>query len=77
MKRKFPLQFLVILFVTYVLPAFAQAQDSTGVTSAVAAETAWYSETWVWTVGGIISILFILALVRWSTNKRRGDESAR
>lgn len=52
---------------------FAQAQDSTGTAGNLTSETSWYAETWIWMAGAIVSILLILALVRWSTNKKRTD----
>lgn len=75
MKKTFLSRSSTLFFGAAVLPCFIKAQDSTGV--AVGTDTAWYSQPMVWTAGGIISILFILALVRWSTNKKSVQESHR
>lgn len=44
----------------------AAAQDSTG----VGAGSSWYSQTALWLVGGSITALVIIALIRRGTNKK-------
>jgi len=73
-------------FVTIIMLAFLQAlaiaQDSSGggtsssssstTTSTTTTET-WYTEPWVWIVGGAVLLLLIVALMRGN----RGDSATR
>jgi len=46
------------------------AQDSTATAGTLGAETSSYGPTWVWMTGAVVSILLIISLIRWNTNKR-------
>ncbi len=65
-------KFLAVCFLQLSV-LISQAQDSTGTAGTLTSETSWYTETWIWMAGAAVSILLILALVRWSTNKKRTD----
>ncbi len=59
-----------ILCVLLLIACCSQAQDSTGTAGAIGAETSSYGPTWVWMTGAVVSILLIISLIRWNTNKR-------
>ena len=63
--------FLLLLASFY--QAIVLAQDSTSsstkITTSTSTETStWYTEPWVWVVGGAVFILLIVALVRGSSS---------
>jgi hypothetical protein len=68
-------------FVTFlmlcILQSMAWAQDSTGTSSTthstVTTEThTWYTEPWVWIVGGAVLLLLLVALLRGGGGDRTG-----
>ena len=57
---------LTLLMVNF-LTVMAIAQDSnasTSTTTVTTEEHTWYTQPWVWVVGGIVLLLLIIALVR-------------
>ena len=59
----------VTIFMLCFLQAMAWAQDSTGTSStthsSVTTEShTWYTEPWVWIVGGAVLLLLLVALLR-------------
>ena len=66
---------LATLFLIALVQAITFAQDSTSkqssTTKSVTTETTtttWYTEPWVWIVGGAVLLLLIVALVRSGSN---------
>ncbi len=58
-------------FLLLQLIAFCSfAQDSIAATGSLAGGGAWYGETWMWMSGAAVSVLLIISLIRWNTNKR-------
>ena len=66
-----------LLLVASFYQAVVLAQDSTGATrtttSTSTETTTWYTEPWVWVVGGAVFILLIVALVRGSGSSNTGS----
>ena len=59
---------LMLCFVSTVL--WAQDAGSSGVKVEVSkTETTWYTQPWVWIVGGAVFILLLVALIRGGGNK--------
>jgi len=66
-----------LLFLLTFSQAIAWAQDSTVTatsTSTTTTSTTWYTEPWVWIVGGAVLILLIVALTRGSSTTGRTDK---
>ena len=68
--------FITLLMVAFV-QAVALAQDSTGgssssssssTTTTTTTQETWYSQPWVWIVGGAVLLLLIVALMRGNSN---------
>ena len=66
---------VTVLMLTFV-QALAFAQDSTGggssssssTTSTTTTTETWYTQPWVWIVGGAVLLLLIVALMRGNSN---------
>ena len=64
---------LLTLLVLSSIQTIAWAQDSTGTTSTrsetvtTETHTDWYSQPWVWVVGGVVLLLILYALLRGNT----------
>lgn len=72
-------KYAFLLFLTTLINAFVWAQDSTvsattQTTSTTTTEQTWYTEPWVWVVGGAVLILLIVALTR---GNKGGDSTGR
>ena len=73
----------VMLCVLSVTNALVWAQDSTTTATTTTNTTAttethmWYTEPWVWVVGGAVLILLIIALVRGSNNNSSSSTASR
>ena len=69
-------KYAFLLFLATITNAIAWAQDSsvtaTTQTTSTTTET-WYTEPWVWIVGGAVLILIIVALTRGN----KGDSTGR
>ena len=64
----------VLLMICQVM-VFAQDSTSTAVsttTSTTTTEQTWYTQPWVWIVGGAALLLLIVALVRGNSGDRAG-----
>lgn len=62
-----------LLFLTTFTAAITWAQDSTSTAISTTAtntteSTVWYTEPWVWVVGGAILVLLIVALTRGNSS---------
>lgn len=58
---------LFFVFALLQIPIWAQDSTNTNVTvteSSTTTTTTWYTEPWVWVVGGAVILLIIVALVR-------------
>jgi hypothetical protein len=55
--------FLLALF-TGITYALAQSQSSSVTTTTTSQTQTWYTQPWVWIVGGAVFILILMALVR-------------
>ncbi len=68
---------IVTLFILSLIQAMVFAQDSAvssgsqTTTTTTASENTWYTQPWVWVVGGAVFLLLIVALVR--SNSSSGD----
>ena len=67
---------ILLTFVFSLMQLFLSAQDSTGKSTTVTTETtttttSWYTEPWVWIVGGAVFILILVALIRGNSSKDR------
>ncbi len=64
------IKYSFLLFLLTVTQAIAWAQDSThnatSTTTTTTTTTTWYTQPWVWIVGGAVFILLIIALARGS-----------
>jgi hypothetical protein len=64
-----------MLFLMSCLQVAAWAQDSTSrtnttvVTKETTTTTDWYTEPWVWIVGGAVLLIILVALLRGNSNK--------
>lgn len=69
------LKYAFMLFLATVANAIAWAQDSTVTATSQTTTTTetWYTEPWVWVVGGAVLILIIVALTRGN----KGDSTGR
>ncbi|MFZ1307028.1 MAG: hypothetical protein WAR80_14385 [Ferruginibacter sp.] len=71
----------LLLCVLTVTNALVWAQDSTmtstTTTTATSETQTWYTEPWVWVVGGAVLILLIVALVRGSCNSGSSSTASR
>ena len=63
--------FISLLLLCFVSTAlWAQDAGSSGVKVEVSkTETTWYTQPWVWIVGGAVFILLLVALIRGGGNK--------
>ena len=69
-------QKIVTLFMLSLIQAMVFAQDSAAssgsqTTTTTTSENTWYTQPWVWVVGGLVFLLLIVALVR--SNSSSGD----
>ena len=69
------LKYAFMLFLATVANVFAWAQDTsvTATTQTTTTTETWYTEPWVWVVGGAVLILIIVALTRGN----KGDSTGR
>jgi hypothetical protein len=70
----------LMLCVLSVTNALVWAQDSTMTTKTTTTRSetqTWYTEPWVWVVGGAVLILLIVALVRGSGNSGNSSTASR
>lgn len=71
------LKYAFLLFFATIANAIAWAQDSsvtaTTQTTTTSSTETWYTEPWVWVVGGAVLILIIVALTRGN----KGDSAGR
>ena len=68
----------VILLILSLFQAIAWAQDSavsSSRTTTTTEQTTWYTQPWVWVVGGAVFLLLIVALVR--SNSSSGTSNSR
>lgn len=65
--------FLTFLFTAMQTVLFAQDSTSTSRSTSVTTETTttneWYTEPWVWVVGGAVLIIILVALLRGNSSK--------
>ncbi len=67
------------VFLLSMMGVFSWAQDSTGSKTTVTTSetttttTEWYTEPWVWAVGGAVFIIIIVALVRSNSSKDKTE----
>lgn len=65
--------FLTFLFTAMQIVLFAQDSTSTSRSTSVTTETTttneWYTEPWVWVVGGAVLIIILVALLRGNSSK--------
>ena len=75
----------MLKFLSLVLVIFTSstvwAQDSTGsstthtTTTTTTTTTEWYTQPWVWIVGGAVFIIILIALLRGSSSKDKTEVS--
>ena len=66
----------VTLLMLSLFQAIAWAQDSTvssSRTTTTTEQTTWYTQPWVWVVGGAVFLLLIVALVRSNSSSGTSD----
>ena len=77
MTRFGTFKYAFLLFVAMVANAIVWGQDSSSTTATTKTTTTttetWYTEPWVWVVGGAVLILLIVALTRGN----KGDSTGR
>ena len=71
-----------LVFLLTILNAIVWAQDSSGVSSksvtkesTTTTTTDWYSQPWVWIVGGAVFIIILVALIRGSSSNKEVSRS--
>ena len=72
----------LMFFLLTFLNAIVWAQDSSGVSSksvtkesTTTTTTDWYSQPWVWIVGGAVFIIILVALIRGGSSNREVSRS--
>jgi beta-lactamase regulating signal transducer with metallopeptidase domain len=76
LTKAFSYKALVTFLMITIMQAMAFAQDSTGSskssssssTTTTTTQETWYSQPWVWIVGGAVLLLLIVALMRGNSN---------
>ncbi len=77
LTKAFSYKTFVTMIMLALMQAVAFAQDSTGggssstsssTTSTTSTTQTWYTEPWVWIVGGAVLLLLIIALMRGNSN---------
>ena len=76
LTKAFSYKAIVTLIMLTFIQALAWAQDTTGGSSSSSSTTSktvttqetWYSQPWVWIVGGAVLLLLIVALMRGNSN---------
>jgi|ERR1035437_626105 ABC-type Fe3+ transport system permease subunit len=76
LTKAFSYKAIVTLIMLTFIQALAWAQDTTGGSSSsnsttsktVTTQETWYSQPWVWIVGGAVLLLLIVALMRGNSN---------
>jgi ABC-type Fe3+ transport system permease subunit len=76
LTKAFSYKAIVTLIMLTFIQALAWAQDTTGGSSSSSSNTStttttqetWYSQPWVWIVGGAVLLLLIVALMRGNSN---------
>ena len=78
LSKSFSYKTFVALFVLTFMHVLAFAQDSTGgggkssssssSTTTTTTQETWYTQPWVWIVGGAVLLLIIVALMRGNSN---------
>lgn len=63
-----------IVCLLLIIEVHLKAQNSVVPLGGVAEETSEYGPTWVWVTGAVVSILLIISLIRWNTNKKSGNQ---
>lgn len=74
---------LILVFVLSLTSTLLWAQDSTGGGSSTTittketttTTTEWYTEPWVWIVGGAVFIIILVALIRSNSNSDKTEVS--
>ena len=72
----------LLLFLFTIVNVIVWAQDSSGVSSksvtkesTTTTTTDWYSQPWVWIVGGAVFIIILVALIRGSSSNKEVSRS--
>ena len=76
LTKAFSYKAIVTFLMLTFMQALAWAQDTTGGSSSSSSNTStttttqetWYSQPWVWIVGGAVLLLLIVALMRGNSN---------
>ncbi len=76
LTKAFSYRAIVTILMLTFMQALAFAQDSTGggssssssTTSTTTTTETWYTQPWVWIVGGAVLLLLIVALMRGNSN---------
>lgn len=76
LTKAFSYKTLVTFLILAFMQAIAFAQDSTGSskssstssTTTTTTQESWYTQPWVWIVGGAVLLLLIVALMRGNSN---------
>ena len=69
-------QRIVLIFLFSMSQVLLWAQDSTSTSVSVTKETTtttteWYTQPWVWVVGGAVFLIILIALLRGNTNSNK------
>lgn len=67
-KIRFKALMLVLAVSFYQTMVFAQDTTKTKITTTSTVTNEWYTEPWVWIVGGIVFILLLVALLRGNSS---------
>ncbi len=67
--KAFVIMLIVSLFQTIVFGQDSGGSSSTVTTSTHTETQTWYTQPWVWIVGGAVFILLLVALLRGNSNK--------
>ena len=71
----------LLVFLSIIMNAILWAQDSSGVVSksvtkeSTTTTTEWYSQPWVWIVGGAVFIIILVALIRGGSGNKEISRS--
>lgn len=68
-KIRYKALLLLLAVSLYQTILFAQDTTKTKITTTSTVTNEWYTEPWVWVVGGVVFILLLVALVRGNSSK--------